>query len=813
MLEFVFGGGMKWKSLQNGSDIRGVAMEGVPGEPVTLSSGVMRSLGRCLVDLLEQRSGDVLPDIRIAIGRDSRVSGEALSTAFAEGVVGAGATVLDCGMASTPAMFMATKFPEIGADGAVMLTASHLPWNRNGLKFFTSAGGFDKADIRALLDRAATLGELSAPTQPASGERVDLMSRYTALLVEIIRDGARCGDRPLQGLRIIVDAGNGAGGFFVDKVLLPLGADTTGSQFLEPDGRFPNHVPNPEDPAAMAAITGAVLHNGADLGIVFDTDVDRAAAVDRHGRPINRNRFIALMAALVLEQHPGATIVTDSVTSTGLRTWIQRLGGEHHRYRRGYKNVINEAIRLNEAGVDAPLAMETSGHGALRENHFLDDGAYQVARILIKVAALHSRGEPPIDALIADLPEPVEASEHRPRILAPDFGAYGDEVLAQLAAFALEQPGWSLTPDNYEGVHISCQDGWALLRKSLHDPVLPLNIESDRLGGVAEIEAVLASFLARFDALELPSALAVVEPFYPIGIPGQPWTDADKTAWYESREIQRSYRDEVLEKVERLGAAFDVRQYGALSIDPDRYPLFAVESASALGAPWALVTGGVHGYETSGVQGALAFLESVASEYAGRLNLVVIPCVSPWGYEVINRWNPQAIDPNRSFVADSPAEESRALMKWLDALDVAFLVHIDLHETTDSDEDEFRPALAAREGRPHEPGLIPDGFYTVGDTENPQAAFQGAIIAGVEALTHIAPADGDGKIIGSEVTQNGVINYPFKALGLCAGVTSARFTTTTEVYPDSPNVTPHDCNAAQVAAVRAALDYALLRNG
>src|SRR5690606_10614218 len=182
---------------------------------------------------------------------------------------------------------------------------------------------------------------------------------------------------------------------------------------------------------------------------------------------------------------------------------------------------------------------------------------------------------------------------------------------------------------------------------------------------------------------------------------------------------------------------------------------------------------------------------------------------SPWGYEVINRWNPHAIDPNRSFVQRSPAQESAALMRLVAGLGVEFLVHLDLHETTDSDEQEFRPALAARDGKAFEPGHIPDGFYAVGDSENPQAEFQAAIIAGVERVTHIAEADERGEIIGATVMQRGVIHYPFEALGLCAGITSARFTSTTEVYPDSPRATAEICNAAQVAAVRAALDHAL----
>ena len=300
------------------------------------------------------------------------------------------------------------------------------------------------------------------------------------------------------------------------------------------------------------------------------------------------------------------------------------------------------------------------------------------------------------------------------------------------------------------------------------------------------------------------------ERFYPIGTPGEPWTDAERARWFAGRRVERSYRDEVLAALERLDPEFGVEPYGALTVDPERYPLLAVSSARAApGAPWALVTGGVHGYETSGVQGALAFLADHAAEYADRLNLLVAPCVSPWGYEVVNRWNPRAVDPNRSFVVDSPAEESAALMRLVAERGVRFLVHVDLHETTDSDENEFRPALAARDGLPFEPGTIPDGFYTVGDTENPQPEFQSAIVAGVERVTHIAPPDENGEIIGSPVMQHGVIHYPFERLGLCAGVTDARFTTTTEVYPDSPRVTDETCNAAQVAALRAALDHAL----
>ncbi|MHB9957506.1 M14 family metallopeptidase [Vibrio campbellii] len=296
---------------------------------------------------------------------------------------------------------------------------------------------------------------------------------------------------------------------------------------------------------------------------------------------------------------------------------------------------------------------------------------------------------------------------------------------------------------------------------------------------------------------------------YPIGTPGQPWGEAERKAWCEQRDVKRSYQDEVVKKIDALRERFDVEQYGALSYDEARFPLFCIKTRNWDAAkPVVLVTGGVHGYETSGVHGALKFVDTQAERYAEHFNIVVAPCVSPWGYEVINRWNPNAIDPNRSFYANSPAEESANLIKLVATLgDV--LMHIDLHETTDSDETEFRPALAARDGLEYIEGMIPDGFYTVGDTENPQPEFQKAVIESVAKVTHIAPADDKGEIIGSPVVQFGVINYPMVKLGLCGGVTNCTYGTTTEVYPDSPKVTDEECNDAQVAAVVGGLDYVL----
>ncbi|MDN6320608.1 MAG: M14 family metallocarboxypeptidase [Marinobacter sp.] len=298
--------------------------------------------------------------------------------------------------------------------------------------------------------------------------------------------------------------------------------------------------------------------------------------------------------------------------------------------------------------------------------------------------------------------------------------------------------------------------------------------------------------------------------FYSIGSPGTPWGDVERAEWLSQQSRQRSYESEVLSVIERLRPRFDVEQYGCLDYGSDSYPLMAIRSRDWRDdLPVVLITGGVHGYETSGVHGALQFVDQHGADYAGRINLLVAPCVSPWAYERIHRWNANAVDPNRSFQEGSAAEEAGALMRLVAPIGDHALMHMDLHETTDTDETEFRPALAARDGKPFEPGEIPDGFYLVDDSEKPHSDFQQAVIEAVEKVTHIAPADGNGEILGSPMAARGVIQYPLKQLGLCAGITNARYKTTTEVYPDSPRATAEQCNDAQVAAVCAGIDYAL----
>ena len=310
-------------------------------------------------------------------------------------------------------------------------------------------------------------------------------------------------------MKITVDAGNGAGGFYASKVLQPLGADISSSQFLEPDGHFPNHAPNPEDKNAMEAICTQVKTCGADLGLIFDTDVDRSSAVDEKGCEISRNGIVAMAAALIADKYPGTTVVTDSITSNQLTVFLEdTLGLSHLRFKRGYKNVINKSIELCRSGIDSQLAIETSGHAAYKENYFLDDGAYLATKIVIKAAQLFREGRG-ISSLIADLETPAESIEIRFPILADDFVAYGDRILKDLEILtdSGQIKGASLVKPNYEGVRInfnqpSCK-GWLLLRKSLHDPIMPLNIESDIPGGVHEIRRALKPLLAGYDKLDI----------------------------------------------------------------------------------------------------------------------------------------------------------------------------------------------------------------------------------------------------------------------------------------------------------------------
>lgn len=500
----------EYKNLKSGTDIRGVAVE-TEGSLVQLTDEAVYNLTVGFARFLFDRG--LKTGSRIAVGHDSRISAERIKAQVVRALCDCGFTAVDCGLASTPAMFMTTV--DYDCMGAVQITASHHPFDRNGLKFFTKRGGVDGDELDQIIQYASE----SLPKAKKAGnvESADYMPVYAKRLRDMIcrEVNAADYDHPLSGYHIIVDAGNGVGGFYATQVLQPLGADISGSHFLEPDGMFPNHAPNPENKQAMKAVSAATVAAKADLGIIFDTDVDRASCVDRNGKEINRNRLVALAAAIALEGNDGGTIVTDSVTSTGLTSFIQNtLGGVHYRYKRGYRNVINKQLELNARGVNCPLAIETSGHAAFRDNYHLDDGAYLITKIVIKLSQMGQSGKY-LDSLISKLQDPLEAQEFRLKIRRNDFKSYGNTIIGALNLASRTERNWRLADDNREGIRIFFDDpaenGWFLLRLSVHDPIIPINIESDAQGGTKRIAAKVLRFLEAFGNLDLSPLRSFVQ--------------------------------------------------------------------------------------------------------------------------------------------------------------------------------------------------------------------------------------------------------------------------------------------------------------
>ncbi|KAF2305534.1 hypothetical protein GH714_006288 [Hevea brasiliensis] len=522
------------RRLQNGSDVRGVALEGEKGRTVDLTppavEAIAESFGEWVIRGLEKERGRVVEDVRVSLGRDPRVSGASLSVAVFAGLARAGCMVFDMGLATTPACFMSTLLPPFAFDASIMMTASHLPYTRNGLKFFTKRGGLTSPEVEEICDKAARkfanrLAKVSTMLNTPP-KKVDFMSTYAKHLRDIIKEKVNHPlhyDTPLEGFQIIVNAGNGSGGFFTWDVLDKLGADTFGSLHLNPDGMFPNHIPNPGDKTAMALTRTAMLENSADLGIVFDTDVDRSGVVDNKGNPINGDKLIALMSAIVLKEHPGTTIVTDARTSMALSRFITDRGGQHCLYRVGYRNVIDKGVHLNRDGIETHLMMETSGHGALKENHFLDDGAYMVVKIIIEMVRMKLAGsDAGIGSLIRDLEEPLESVELRMNIISEprEAKARAIEAIEKFRSYIEEGKleGWELDSCGdcwvSDGCLVDTNDtpaavdaymyrtglrylikkreyGWVHLRQSIHNPNIAVNMQSMVPGGCHSMTKVL----------------------------------------------------------------------------------------------------------------------------------------------------------------------------------------------------------------------------------------------------------------------------------------------------------------------------------
>ncbi len=492
--------------LRTGASVRGIATALTENQSIALTEEVVANVAKAFCVWLISHTGKV--KVSVAIGHDARLSSPALCEAAACGILSIGYDVVVTDLSTAPSMLALLQDDawqaQYPCDGAIMITGGHLPAEYNGLKFFFGDNSLTSDAVESMLSLADSYRHAEPPV-PGQRTETSYTDVYAESLVKTIR-AATQEEFPLLNKKIVVDAGNGVGGFFADKVLIPLGADTAGSQYLEPDGNFPRHVPNPENDEIMASLSQAVLTEKADLGILFSADAERIGLVDRDGSAINRSRFIALISAITLAEKPG-TVVTDSITSDGLTKFIENRGGKHHRFIRGYQNVINEAIRLNDLDEYTPLAVETSGHAAMLENDFRNDGVYVLVRLLIAFVAA-TKNKQTLSDFITDLEQPEETLEvHIPVSETDDVVFNANRAVCEYAAYALRTPYATPADNNYEGCRVNYDEkhgnGWAMLRTSLHDNRLIALVESASEHGAIKMAKDLYYFLRELPYLDV----------------------------------------------------------------------------------------------------------------------------------------------------------------------------------------------------------------------------------------------------------------------------------------------------------------------
>lgn len=487
-----------FSKIKNGSDIRGIASK----DNIELTNEVVEKIAKSFVLWIANTYKLEFKDITVAIGHDSRISAQRLKNVFINTIRDMGVNVYDCFLATTPAMFMAVSI--LKCTACVQITASHLPGEKNGFKFFTSKGCLNSDDIEEILSVAQDQKLHFVSSKQGSVREINIMKHYSEKLIKLIKENSDSNnDKPLKNLKIIVDAGNGAGGFFAKDVLEVLGADISASIGLEPDGTFPIHIPNPENKEVLKTICKLTKENNADMGIVFDTDVDRVAIVDSFGNLLSGTKLIALVSYFILKQHPKSVIVTDSMTYDSLRKFIESNSGLQFRYKRGYSNVINMAKRINEKGGNCQVAIETSGHCAFKENNFMDDGAYLACKIIIEALKIKNMSKT-FNDLISGLEMPIEELNFR---LNLKFDADINKVIKDLKSYAKSSKIVKFDEENVDGVRIIFserhQRGVLLIRESLHEPKLIVYMESYSFGGIKAIHSFAKSFLKKYDFIDI----------------------------------------------------------------------------------------------------------------------------------------------------------------------------------------------------------------------------------------------------------------------------------------------------------------------
>ncbi|MSP95655.1 MAG: phosphomannomutase/phosphoglucomutase [Betaproteobacteria bacterium] len=450
-------------------DIRGIVGS-------TLTPRIVHAIGQALGTLALETGGVAGgKPTAIAVGRDGRLSGPALSAALAEGIADSGANVIDVGMVPTPVTYFAAHY--LGCGSAVMLTGSHNPPEYNGIKMVIAGNTLSGDAIQNLRKRIAA-GEVARGAGTIESRTV--ANAYLARIVGDVKLG-----RPMK---IAIDCGNGVAGELAPMLFRQLGCAVT-ELFCEVDGNFPNHHPDPSQPKNLADLIAAVKNSDAELGLAFDGDGDRLGVVTKDGKVIFPDRQLMLYAADVLSRNPGATIIFDVKSTRLLAPWIEKHGGVPLIWKTGHSFI---KAKLRETG--GLLAGEMSGHTFFKERWYgFDDALYTGARLLEIV----SRGADP-SAILNALPDSLSTPELNWMLAEGEPHALVDK-LQKSGPFPNAER--ILTID---GVRAEYKDGFGLARASNTTPVIVLRFEADNAAALARIQA---EFRAALQALKPGAAL------------------------------------------------------------------------------------------------------------------------------------------------------------------------------------------------------------------------------------------------------------------------------------------------------------------
>jgi len=430
-------------------------VRGIVGRDLT--PDVVEVLGRGYGTYLARQGGR-----RVSLGYDARLSSPTFCTALSRGIASTGIDVIQIGLVATPMLYFSLFHLDV--DGGVMITGSHNPPEFNGFKLGVGKTTIYGEQIQEVL-RIIQTGDFVCGKGQVTQQEIN-----EAYKTEIVR---RIG-RLARPLKIVVDAGNGAGGPYGPDMLRRIGAEVI-ELYCEVDGRFPNHHPDPTLPEALEALIQAVRAGGADLGIGWDGDADRIGVVDAQGRIIWGDQLMMLFSREVLAARPGAPIIFEVKCSQGLAEEIERLGGRPVMYKTGHSLIKNKMKELH-----APLAGEMSGHLFFADEYFgYDDALYAACRFARLVAAQ----DRPLTALVDELPRYVSTPETR--VDCPEERKF--EIVAEMAAYFRAH----YEVIDIDGVRILFGDGWGLLRASNTQPVLVLRFEARTPERLEEIKGIV----------------------------------------------------------------------------------------------------------------------------------------------------------------------------------------------------------------------------------------------------------------------------------------------------------------------------------